>query len=169
MDYEFLIDETLQSITLEKKEGFYAVSVGESCFDAQIDVIGPNVISILKGKHSYIVYIAGDGDNLHVHLLGQQIEVKEPSVGKDGYSGGEGKTQADELIVKAPMPGKVIKIHVKQGEKVRKNQTLAIVEAMKMENEIKSSLEGSVKKIHAAAGDLVDTTTPIIELAPKPE
>ena len=62
------------------------------------------------------------------------------------------------------MPGKVIKINVSENEKVRKNQTLAIVEAMKMENEIKSSIDGTVKKIFAADGDLVDSENPLIEL-----
>jgi len=62
------------------------------------------------------------------------------------------------------MPGKVIKINVSEKEEVRKNQTLAIVEAMKMENEIKSTIEGYVKKIFVSAGDLVGSENPIIEL-----
>ena len=65
------------------------------------------------------------------------------------------------------MPGKVIKINVSEKEDIRKNQTLAIVEAMKMENEIKSTIEGYVKKIFVSAGDLVDSENPIIELALK--
>jgi biotin carboxyl carrier protein len=56
---------------------------------------------------------------------------------------------------------------VAEKEAVRKNQTLAIVEAMKMENEIKSPLEGFVKKIYVAAGDLVDSEKPLLELEPK--
>ncbi|HCS49215.1 MAG TPA: hypothetical protein DIW61_13560 [Candidatus Aminicenantes bacterium] len=65
------------------------------------------------------------------------------------------------------MPGKVVKVNVAEGEAVRKNQTLAIVEAMKMENEIKSPLEGFVKKIYVSAGDLVDSEKPLLELEPK--
>jgi biotin carboxyl carrier protein len=52
-------------------------------------------------------------------------------------------------------------------EEVRKNQTLAIVEAMKMQNEINSSIEGYVKKIFVSAGDLVDSERPLIELSLK--
>jgi biotin carboxyl carrier protein len=62
------------------------------------------------------------------------------------------------------MPGKVIKLLVAEGDAVRKNQTLVIVEAMKMENEIKSALEGSVKKIHVSAGELVDPERVLLEL-----
>ena len=69
-------------------------------------------------------------------------------------------------MVKAPMPGKVIKTCVSVNDEVRKNQTLAIVEAMKMENEIKASVDGTIKEIHVAAGDLVDSEMPLIELEP---
>jgi biotin carboxyl carrier protein len=65
------------------------------------------------------------------------------------------------------MPGKVIKINVSENEEVRKNQTLAIVEAMKMENEIKSSIDGRVKKVLVSVGELVDSENTLIELAPK--
>ncbi|UCE43204.1 MAG: hypothetical protein JSV17_03600 [Candidatus Aminicenantes bacterium] len=64
------------------------------------------------------------------------------------------------------MPGKVIKICVSVKDEVRKNQTLAIVEAMKMENEIKASVDSMIKEIHVKAGDLVDSETPLIELEP---
>jgi biotin carboxyl carrier protein len=65
------------------------------------------------------------------------------------------------------MPGKVIQVFVTEGETVRKNRTLLIVEAMKMENEIKSGRDGVVKKIHVAAGELVDAARPLIEIEEK--
>jgi len=70
-------------------------------------------------------------------------------------------------MVKAPMPGKVIKINVAEEQPVRKNQTLAIVEAMKMENEIKSSIDGYVKKVYVSEGDIVDSEKPLLELGIK--
>jgi len=65
------------------------------------------------------------------------------------------------------MPGKVTKLAVSEGENVRRNQTLVIVEAMKMENEIKTSIDGVVAKVHVAAGDLVDAEKILIEIEPK--
>jgi biotin carboxyl carrier protein len=62
------------------------------------------------------------------------------------------------------MPGMVVKLNVAEGDLVQKNQSLAIVEAMKMENELKSPIQGRVKKINGAPGDLVDAGTPLIEL-----
>lgn len=64
----------------------------------------------------------------------------------------------------SPMPGKVIKINVKEGDQVRKGNTLMIVEAMKMENHITSPSDGIVEKVNVKQGDMVNGSTRLIEL-----
>lgn len=167
MDFEFLIDNTLHKIFIEKKENLFVVSDGEKTFEADIRFISSNIVSILIEGRSHLVYIAREKDKRYFYLDGQQFIVQEPSRERESFQAGEEKTKGAELLVKAPMPGKVIKISVSEKEEVRKNQTLAIVEAMKMENEIKSSIEGYVKKIFVSAGDLVDSERPLIELSLK--
>jgi len=63
---------------------------------------------------------------------------------------------AGEQVV-APMPGKVLQLKVKEGDSVKDGDTLLILEAMKMENEIIANASGNVKKINVAANDMVDT------------
>lgn len=167
MDYEFLIDGVLKKITLEKKESRYVVTDDELTYEADIQYITPGVISILIEGKSYRVYVVKDNDKRHVYFQGHNFIVQEPTSDVGSVPLGEEGSQEDKNVVKAPMPGKVIKVNVKEKEQVRKNQTLAVVEAMKMENEIKSSIEGFVKKIHVAAGDLVDSERPLIELENK--
>jgi biotin carboxyl carrier protein len=58
--------------------------------------------------------------------------------------------------VLAPMPGSILEINVKKGEEVEKGDTLIILEAMKMENEISASQSGTVKEIKVRVGDSVD-------------
>ncbi|MFA4646151.1 sodium-extruding oxaloacetate decarboxylase subunit alpha [Pyrococcus kukulkanii] len=67
-------------------------------------------------------------------------------------------------VVTAPMPGKVLKILVREGDRVRVGQGLLILEAMKMENEIPSPMDGVVKRILVKEGDAVDTGQALIEL-----
>ncbi|MFA4640979.1 sodium-extruding oxaloacetate decarboxylase subunit alpha [Pyrococcus kukulkanii] len=67
-------------------------------------------------------------------------------------------------VVTAPMPGKVLKILVREGDRVRIGQGLLILEAMKMENEIPSPMDGVVKRILVKEGDAVDTGQALIEL-----
>lgn len=167
MDFEFLINSELRKISLEKKEDGYHIADGEKMITADIQAISPNVLSFMISGHSHLVYIAQDKDKKYILIGGRQFIVQEPDREATGFLGGEEKAQEGKLLITAPMPGKVIKILVAEKQEVRKNQTLAIVEAMKMENEIKSSLEGFVKKIFVSAGELVNSEKPLIELEAK--
>ena len=60
MEFEFLIDNTLHKISLEKKENIFIVSDGEKAYEADIRFISPNIISILIEGRSYRVYFARD-------------------------------------------------------------------------------------------------------------
>jgi len=67
--------------------------------------------------------------------------------------------------VTAPMPGTVLSIPVKQGDAVKRGQVLLVLEAMKMENEIKSGVDGAVASIAVKVGDSVNTGQLMIELS----
>lgn len=67
---------------------------------------------------------------------------------------------ADALT--APMPGAILKILVNVGDAVKQNQPLMILEAMKMENEIVASSDGTVTGIHVQQGDVVNPGDPLI-------
>jgi len=167
VEFEFLVDDKTHKISLEKKEKIFVFSDGKETFKAEIHFISPNVISILIGGKSYKVYFAEEKEKRYFYVGGNQFIIKEPGEKEESFEKGEERAAEDNLMVMAPMPGKVIKINVTENEEIRKNQTLAIVEAMKMENEIKSSIEGFVKKIFVSAGDLVDSEKPLIELGIK--
>jgi biotin carboxyl carrier protein len=59
------------------------------------------------------------------------------------------------LTIKSPLPGIIISIDVKEGQAVKRGQKLAVIEAMKMENDILSEADGTVTAIHARKGDSV--------------
>ncbi len=65
-------------------------------------------------------------------------------------------TEAGEEV-KAPMPGKVLKINVSEGDSVNDGDTVLILEAMKMENEIIANTSGKVKKLSVSVNDMVET------------
>ena len=70
--------------------------------------------------------------------------------------------------VKAPMPGLVLRIEVEAGQEVRAGQGIVIVEAMKMENELKAEGAGVVSRIHAVPGQAVEKGTVLVEFEPVP-
>jgi biotin carboxyl carrier protein len=66
--------------------------------------------------------------------------------------------------IAAPMPGKIIRILVQTGESVRARQPVIVVEAMKMENELRASRDGTVAEIHVREGMSVDAGTLLVVL-----
>ena len=67
--------------------------------------------------------------------------------------------------VRCPMPGLVVSIAVSEGQEVKSGETLAVVEAMKMQNVLRAERDGTVKKIHAAAGATLAVDALILEFA----
>jgi biotin carboxyl carrier protein len=69
----------------------------------------------------------------------------------------------DSNHVSSPMPGKVIRVHVQEGDAVKKGDVLLIIEAMKMENLIVSPRDAVVKAVHVSVNERVESTTVLIE------
>ena len=75
------------------------------------------------------------------------------------------KKDSSAYKVKAPLPGTIVSLSVKEGDTVTKGQTVLIMEAMKMENNINTEKEGTVIKILVNAGDTVLQNDVLIEIA----
>ena len=76
----------------------------------------------------------------------------------------DGATKLHASVIKAPMPGKISRILVSQGELVEAGQGVLILEAMKMENEIKTSTAGIVKAVHVQQSNAVEKGAVLIEI-----
>ena len=74
-------------------------------------------------------------------------------------------TKNNDMTYYSPMPGKVIKVNVKEGDDVKEGDVLCVVEAMKMENNIKAMTSAKVAKVFVAEGDKVDVKNILIELS----
>src|SRR5947209_4549394 len=127
---EFLVDG--------KKTGRtnYSLIVDNRSFEIEVD----------HTEDEYRVLV--DGRNYHVHL----VDERRMLVG--GTQSGVQLQGRQKVSV--PMPGKVVAVLVSEGDKVEKGQGLVIVEAMKMENEVRSPIAGEVKEIKVKTGDAVE-------------
>ena len=72
---------------------------------------------------------------------------------------------AGAVAVKAPMPGNIIRVEVKEGDQIKAGQLLVVLEAMKMENEILAPHDGTVAQVIVSKGSTVETDSPLIVLA----
>lgn len=68
-------------------------------------------------------------------------------------------------VVKSPMPGNILKINVTVGQKVNEGETLLVLEAMKMENEVAAPKAGTVAQIIVSKGAVVETGAPLVVLS----
>jgi biotin carboxyl carrier protein len=143
----------LCSVELDRVADRWKVALDGQPFDADAVSITPNTLSLLLDGQSYEVRISPSPDGVLKILTGLQeftAEVIDPRAWR-GRRHGALEAQGRQQVV-APMPGKVVRVLVKAGDKVEAGQGLLVVEAMKMQNEIRSPKGGTVVRLHVEEG-----------------
>jgi biotin carboxyl carrier protein len=102
-----------------------------------------------------------DRDRILVWQNGRSFEFSKPSAVDDSPES-EGFSKNE---LHAPMPGTLIKLNVTAGDAVIAGQTVAVVEAMKMEHNLRAPRTGVVAKVNAKVGEIVGTDTALVVLA----
>lgn len=129
-------------------------------------------------KHENITLLNLDGETFKVyahtvhtghHVIsynGFEFNVVRKDIAgpEETVLGNHSSLNNDPGNIVSPMPGKVLKINVSEGEKVNKGQVLLIVEAMKMENNILSPADGVIDKLLVKEGDMVDGSSKLIHI-----
>jgi biotin carboxyl carrier protein len=164
MDLQFNINQETYKIEIDSKDGKFLVKLGGKQYYVDSQRISENCLSLLVDGKAYTVFVVEDKTKRYISVQGEQFCVEEAKDQTTNRSAIESAILKGIPTISSPMPGKIVKILVREGDKVRKGQGLVIVEAMKMENEIRSPGAGIVKKINFKEGNLVDTADPIIEL-----
>ena len=125
---------------------------GISGFDlnAEIDDFGQKVYSVAQR-------------NFHVEWNGVNV-----TLGESGVQSTNRSPQVKTTRIKAQMPGKMIRILVKPDQIVEKDQPVMVMEAMKMENEIRAPAPGRVSQVHVTEGQAVETGAELLRIDPLP-
>lgn len=163
MEYKFIHSEKIQSVKLDKKDDSYQIVIDDTIYEV-VDVVSyPNIISFNLNGKLLSVYFAEDKDKKYLSIDGEDF-ILELEKGKTVSTYRETDLQQKGNSVASPMPGLLVKVPVAVGDKVSAGTTLAIVEAMKMQNELVAPCDGVVKKINFKEGDQVDAQQLIVEL-----
>jgi pyruvate carboxylase subunit B len=96
-----------------------------------------------------------------------EIEVQDDRSKQIEALTGQTTKRAHSGVVKAPMPGLVVRVEVSEGQDVEAGAGLVVVEAMKMENELRATHAGVVAQIHVSAGQAVEKGAPLVTLSSK--
>jgi biotin carboxyl carrier protein len=119
-----------------------------------VQEVEPGVYSVLLDGASYEIRLVETSPGLSAEANGRRfiVNVRDP---RDASQSSNGAVGSGRQNVSAPMPGKVVRVLVQVGDGVEAGQGLVVVEAMKMQNEMKASRPGRVIEIRAQAGDTV--------------
>jgi len=164
MEYEYKIGDEEYAVTAEKKGGCVVVSVNGRELDVDLVSVEPGCYSLLVGGDAVEVVVVRDGAKRHVVVGGHTVVVDEAGAG-DGAAGAAAEEIVEGLqTIRAPMPGKVVKLAAGVGAAVEKGQTVVVVEAMKMEHALAAAGPGIVKTISCEEGQNVDAEEALAEV-----
>jgi biotin carboxyl carrier protein len=168
MAYEIRLEDRTAKIELLNKAGSKAViTVDDRKYEIDIVMVENGVYSIIHNGKSYNVELIETENvkNYSVNTFARSFNVEIiDAETKYQQSRGQGFEQGSGKNISSPMPGKVVKIRVKEGEAVVSGQTLIVVEAMKMQSEYKASADRVVKEILVKEGDVVEAHQILIKM-----
>ncbi|MCS7119194.1 MAG: biotin/lipoyl-containing protein [Archaeoglobaceae archaeon] len=133
----------------------YRVEFGKKVYEVEIEEVGANLFKVkVNGKTALVE-------------MKPKVEVKSIGVEPPKEKKVEKVERVEKIegkVIKAPMNGMITKIFLKVGDEVKEGDTVAVIEAMKMENPIKSTMSGKVVEILVNVGDKVTKDSPLIRL-----
>ncbi len=139
--------------------GTLCIEIDGQRFDVRVERDIGSAVSVSVGSRTHRVRVHGRSDRREITLPDRRWVVRRharfEAVGEG--SGGSGRIQA-------PMPGKVIALMVSEGDTVEEGQTVALMEAMKMELSIKAEVAGAVEAIAVGEGELVEADALLLQI-----
>ncbi|NIO15764.1 MAG: acetyl-CoA carboxylase biotin carboxyl carrier protein subunit [Deltaproteobacteria bacterium] len=153
-------------VSLEEKEVLVGVTeAGVAQFKVRIDdreiavdahKVEKDAWSIVIDNRVYEADLVVSDEDIEVLIRGDRYPLKVLNEQKKALGRVSEAAEGGKQLIDAPMPGKVVKVLVVEGEDVEANQGVIIIEAMKMENEFKSRAAGKVKEVFVKEGDIVE-------------
>ncbi len=168
MALEIKINDRTAWVNLISQNGnLLEVEVDGKRYNVDLLHTADGTFSILEGGHSFNIELVPDTQpkkyTAHTLYNSYNVDVIDAEArylinrGTNGIAG-------NEKNIASPMPGKVVKILVNEGDIVNEGDTAIIVAAMKMESEYKAPVDGMVKKVNVAEGDTIEGNQVLIEL-----
>jgi biotin carboxyl carrier protein len=164
MKFEYTIGKKVYKVSIDLKEQCYKVSLDDQDFQVNCSSISPHCFSMFIGDKVNTVYIVDDAAGMYISLKGAHYLVKEVEQKEKAKIDSAADMPMSDGLISVPMPGKIVKILVEEGEEVEQGQSLLILESMKMENSIASPFRGKVLKVNIGIGELAQLGETLIEL-----
>ena len=172
MRFRLELEGQIHAVDLERTSSGWTVTVGGRRWQVDMRPSGQAWSLLLTGGapgmhpgvRSHDVRLRWDAtDAAWVSVDGTDVTVRVARASLPGRHGAADHGRADGQV-RAPMPGRVVRVPVVPGQAVAARQAVVVVEAMKMENELRAPSAGTVRALHVQSGDPVDAGQLLVEL-----
>ncbi len=166
MKVDIKVDDNIFEVELIERNGdMIKMTIDGEILEVDVQNINPNTYSFLYDNNSLDVEV-NDGLKNKEYVVNAMMERFDATVidaeSKYQMARGKGGGGEDENAISSPMPGQVVKILVKEGDKVKAGDTVVIISAMKMESEYKVKQDRTITEVCVAEGDNIDSHQALI-------
>ncbi len=164
MAYVANVDKIEYKVEIKEVErNKFEVKIDDKSYLVDTQLTETSVYSLIVNGKSYetdvdyqdgIYNVLTEGDLFKIEVMD---ELKKKMLERRGGSAAEGKQ-----IIKSEMPGSIVDVKIKVGDEVKEGDVLLILEAMKMQNEIKAPKDGEVKELYVKAGENIDADAKMV-------
>jgi biotin carboxyl carrier protein len=157
MTYDIVVDGTTHRLELTKGERTWLCKVDDQMIEVDAALTARDILSVLVGGDAFEIKrersLQGE---LHLVIGSARyaVEVQDPRSLRTRRTAAGGEAGPQKIT--APMPGKIVRVSVAVGDEVKAGQGVIVMEAMKMQNEMKSPKDGRVQKILTSEGSTVN-------------
>jgi len=157
MKFVVTVGDTSETVEVSGEAGRYRLTIGTEVWEVDGRLTAQGIYSLLVGGVSYVADVR-DEEGACVVDIGDEryvIRVEEQTRFIIRTKGGAAAGHGAQILV-APLPGRIVHVAVKPGDRIEKGDTLLVIEAMKMENEFKAGTSGTVAEVRVEAGQPVN-------------
>jgi biotin carboxyl carrier protein len=156
MTYDVIIDGVSYRLALDRPDGRWECRVNGNRVQIDAVLARRDVLSVIVEGKAYEIKRERTATDTHLWVgpVRYGVVLRDPRSLRSRRSGAEDDKGPRKLV--APMPGKVVRVLAEEGSEVAPGQGVVVVEAMKMQNEIKSPKKGVVRKVVVASGSNVN-------------
>lgn len=151
---------------IAEEGGFIEISDGDQSYQVDLEPLGGDLFSLLIDNQSFVIEASQNEKAIHVSvnqhdydvpILNERQKMEAKIAGASDHLAAKGE-------VRAPMPGLILKIEIEKGASIQTGQPLIIMEAMKMENEIRSQVDGEIVEVLVKENQKVEKNDLLIRI-----
>jgi len=156
MLFDATVDGRTLRVEVRGRDGRYVVTLDGRALEVDHQETGPHFASLIIGGRSYEAGLEKRPDGYNV-VLAEDVLYVEICGASQGAAAAPRKAATGPARVVAPMPGRLVRVLVQPGQQVEAGDGLVVIEAMKMENELRSPRAGRVAELSVREGQAVET------------